>query len=507
MPRHRPVLLAILDGWGWREDPADNAVAQGRTPNFDRLMRDFPHAFLTAHGAAVGLPDGQMGNSEVGHLNIGAGRIVMQDLPRIGRAAASGELEARVKDSGLLDALKSSGGACHIMGLMSPGGVHAHQDHALALARIVTAAGIEVRLHAFTDGRDCAPDAARRDLARLEAALPQGARIATVCGRFYAMDRDHRWERVSRAYDLIVSGEGARFESVDAALQAAADAGTTDEFVEPATIGDYSGARDGDALLVTNYRSDRIREILDALLEPEFSGFERQRTVRFGTAVGMVAYSEPLSARMKRLFEPQSLSDGLGETLSRAGLKQIHLAETEKYPHVTYFLNGGVEHRWPGEEWVTVPSPKVATYDLQPQMSAPELGAKVRAAIESETFDAVIVNFANPDMVGHTGSLAAAIAAVEAVDRELGPIVDAVLARGGAAIVTADHGNCEMMKDPATDGPHTAHTLNPVPIVVAASDAASVEDGILADIAPSFLALAGVDQPAAMTGRSLVRFR
>ncbi len=507
MPRHRPVLLAILDGWGWRDDPADNAVAQGATPNFDRLMRDFPHAFLTAHGAAVGLPDGQMGNSEVGHLNIGAGRVVMQDLPRIDRAAAGGELAERVRASGLIEALKASGGACHILGLASPGGVHAHQDHALALARIVAAEGIPVKLHAFTDGRDCAPDAALRDVARLEAALPQGASIATICGRFYAMDRDHRWERVSRAYDLVVSGTGARFPDASSALKAAASAGTTDEFVEPAAIGAYDGMRDGDALLVTNYRSDRIREILDALLEPDFDGFERARTVRFASAVGMVAYSETLSQRMRRLFEPQSLTDGLGEALSRAGLRQIHLAETEKYPHVTYFLNGGVEQRWPGEEWVTVPSPKVATYDLQPQMSAPELGARVREAIESGAFDAVIVNFANPDMVGHTGSLTAAIAAVEAVDRELGPVVDAVLSRGGAAIVTADHGNCEMMRDPATGGPHTAHTLNPVPIVVASSDVSAVEDGILADIAPTLLALAGVDQPAAMTGRSLAQLR
>ncbi|MFD2237269.1 2,3-bisphosphoglycerate-independent phosphoglycerate mutase [Aureimonas populi] len=498
--RHKPTMLVILDGWGWREDAADNAVLQARTPHFDRLWNGFPHAFLTAHGEAVGLPEGQMGNSEVGHLNIGAGRIVMQELPRIDKAARGGELAERVRASGLIEAV--GGKTCHIIGLMSPGGVHAHQDHAVALARILTRAGVAVKLHAFTDGRDTAPDAARKDVARLEAALPAGARIATVCGRFYAMDRDKRWERVSRAYAALVDAQGARFDSAEAVLEAASAAGTTDEFVEPAVIGEYAGFEDGDAILVTNFRADRIRELLDAMLEPGFEGFER-RQAALSAAVGMVSYSVTLDRHMKALFEPQTLEHGLSQTASEAGLRQVHLAETEKYPHVTYFLNGGSETPWPGESWVTVPSPRVATYDLQPQMSAPELGAKVREAVAGGA-DLVVVNFANPDMVGHTGSLPAAIAAVEAVDRELGPIADAVLERGGALLVTADHGNCEMMRDPETGGPHTAHTLNPVPVIVAGAGNVALSNGILADIAPTILELAGVGQPAEMTGRSLI---
>lgn len=499
--RHKPTVLVILDGFGWREESADNAVRQARTPNFDRLWQNYPHAFLTTHGEAVGLPEGQMGNSEVGHLNIGAGRVVMQDLPRIDKAARGEELAERVEASGLVAA--ATGRTCHLIGLISPGGVHAHQDHAVALARILTARGVRVKVHAFTDGRDTAPDAAARDIARLEASLPDGASIATVSGRFYAMDRDRRWERVARAYAAVVEGDGASFDSASAVLEAARAEGITDEFVPPAVLRGYGGIEDGDAILVTNFRADRIRELLDAMLEPEFDGFARGRTPHLSIAVGLVSYSATLDRRMTALFQPQTLENGLSQTVSEAGLRQVHLAETEKYPHVTYFLSGGNETPWPGETWVTVPSPKVATYDLQPEMSAPELGPKVVAAIEDGA-DLVVVNFANPDMVGHTGSLVAAIKAVEAVDRELGPIVDAVLERHGALLVTADHGNCELMRDPQTGGPHTAHTLNPVPVVVAGAGDLRLSDGILADIAPTLLQLAGVDQPAAMTGRSLI---
>ena len=499
----RPVMLAILDGFGWREDPADNAVGLARTPNFDRLWTTSPHALLRTCGRDVGLPDGQMGNSEVGHLNIGAGRVVMQELPRINGAIEDDSLSASPVLAELCGRLRATGGVCHLMGLVSDGGVHSHQDHAVALARILRAQGVGVAVHAWTDGRDTPPDGAREFLSRLSAALPAGVPLATLCGRYYAMDRDGRWERVQRAYDLMVDGLGAWSADAASALETG---GKTDEFVEPSVLGAYAGMRDGDGLLCFNFRADRVREILTALLEPGFEGFPRGRVVSFAGAVGLTRYGTALADRMQAVFEPLSMDDLLGDVVSRAGLRQLRMAETEKYPHVTYFLNGGAELELPGEERIMVPSPKVATYDLQPEMSAPELAARAVAAIESGVYDLIVLNFANPDMVGHTGDLQAAIKACEAVDGELGRIDAAVRARGGALLVTADHGNCEMMRDPATGGPHTAHTLNPVPVLRAArgGTAGALRDGRLADLAPTMLALLRVAQPAAMTGRSLL---
>ena len=496
------AMLVILDGWGWREATPDNAVRAARTPNFDRLWAG-PHAFLRTSGADVGLPDGQMGNSEVGHLNIGAGRVAMQDLPRIGQAIADGSLGANPVLRGLVETLRANGGVCHLLGLVSPGGVHAHQDHAVALARLLVAGGVGVRVHAFADGRDTAPRSGREALARLQAALPAGAAVASVCGRYFAMDRDNRWERVEKAWRLLALGEGARFETADAAIEAAYAEGVTDEFVPPAAIGGYAGMADGDGLLCFNYRADRMREIMAALLDPAFTGFARPRAPKVAAAAGMTRYGDALAPLMGALFPPEVMTQLLGEVVAAAGRAQARMAETEKYPHVTYFLNGGKEGVLPGEERVMVPSPKVATYDLQPEMSAPELAERAVAAIRGGRFGLIVLNFANADMVGHTGDFAATVRAVVAVDGGLGRIAAAIEEVGGALLVIADHGNAEQMLDPATGGPHTAHTTNLVPVLLAGR-AGALRDGRLADVAPTLLALMGLPQPREMTGRSLL---
>ena len=505
MQKRRPVMLVILDGWGWRDDAADNAVRQAKTPTFDRLWQTGPHGLLHTSGKDVGLPGGQMGNSEVGHLNIGAGRVVMQDLPRIGAAIADGAIERAPALVDLIATLKQSGGTCHLVGLVSPGGVHSHQDHAAALAKILAAAGVPTRLHAFTDGRDTPPQSAADDLARLTAALPASVKIATVCGRYFAMDRDKRWDRVEKAYRAIVEADGPRFADAPAIVADAYANNKFDEFIVPAVVGDYAGMKDGDGVLCFNFRADRVREILGAMLDPDFAGFPRRRLVRFAAAVGMTQYSEELDKRMATIFQPQTLAHILGEVVAESGRTQLRMAETEKYAHVTYFLNGGREEPYAGEDRIMVPSPKVATYDLQPEMSAPELTEKAVAAINSGRYDLIVLNYANPDMVGHTGSLQAAIKAVETVDAGLGRIAAAIEQSGGALLVTADHGNCEMMRDPQTGGPHTAHTTNPVPVLlVGAVDRALAAQGRLADIAPTLLALMELPKPKEMTGVSLL---
>jgi len=500
----RPVMLAILDGFGWREDQSDNAVALARTPTFDRLWAQGPRAFLRTCGRDVGLPDGQMGNSEVGHLNIGAGRVVMQELPRIFAAVEDGSLAHNPALTGLIATLRDTGGTAHLMGLVSPGGVHAHQDHAVALARTLTEAGIPVAFHIFTDGRDTPPQSGRGYLANLRAALPPAVRLATLSGRYYAMDRDKRWERVQKAYEAVVLGQGLHATDPDAVLAASYEAGITDEFVLPTVLDGYAGMKDGDGIVSFNFRADRIRQLLNAILDADFTGFGRDVPPRLAGVVAMTRYSDDLADRLSVLFPPQSLEDLLGDVVSKAGRRQLRMAETEKYPHVTYFLNGGREAVLPGEDRIMVPSPKVATYDLQPEMSAPELTDKAVHAIESGTYDLIVLNFANPDMVGHTGSLEAAIKAVEAVDAGLGRIADAIDRQGGVLLVTADHGNCEMMRDPASGEPHTAHTLNTVPLVMSGRQNGGLAEGRLADLAPTLLALMGLEQPPAMTGRSLL---
>ncbi len=505
MHSRRPVMLAVLDGWGWREDTADNAVRQARTPNFNRLWDTCAHALLTASGEDAGLPRGQMGNSEVGHLTIGAGRIVMQDLPRISAAIARGDLGRVPALLGFIERVRQSGGTCHLMGLVSPGGVHSHQDHAATLASILAESGLRVLVHAFTDGRDTPPRSAEAHIKRLVEAMPVSEQMATICGRYYAMDRDNRWDRVAKAYHAIAGGCGPRFPSATAVIADAYAHAISDEFIAPAVVNSYGGMRDGDSLLCFNFRADRVRQLLTALLDPDFSDFQRRRVVAFTSALGMTPYSEKLDALMDTIFPPLRLTNVLGQVVADAGRTQLRLAETEKYPHVTYFLNGGQETRYPGEDRILVPSPKVATYDLKPEMSTPELTEKAVTAIRSDKYDFIVLNYANPDMVGHTGNLAAAIEAVETVDEALGRLAQAIRGVEGALLVTADHGNCELMRDPATGEPHTAHTTNPVPVLLVNGGGAKLAGGQLADVAPTLLDLLGLPKPAEMTGVTLLR--
>ena len=506
--RPRPLVLCILDGWGERQKADDNAIEIARTPNWHGLKARWPHAQLQASEHYVGLPDGQMGNSEVGHTNIGAGRVVLQDLPRIDAAIAEGKLATMPGLCDFIGKLKESRGTAHLMGLMSPGGVHSHQRQIAALARILAEAGVPVAVHAFLDGRDTPPKTAvlyvrqfQEDVAGL-----RDLRIATLCGRYYAMDRDKRWDRVEKAYRAIVAGVGERTDDPLQAVEAAYARAETDEFVTPTAIAGYVGMRDGDGLLIANFRADRIREIATALLDPEFSGFTREKRVAFCAALGLVEYSTELNRFLGTLFPPENLYDSFGEVVSRAGLTQLRVAETEKYAHVTFFFNGGRELVFPGEERILVPSPKVATYDQQPEMSAPEVTDKVVEAIRSGRFDAIVMNYANADMVGHTGRIDAATKAVETIDFCLGRLSKAVEQAGGTLVITADHGNAEMMRDRETGEPHTAHTLNPVPFVVVnpPAEIGHLENGRLSDIAPTLLDILGLTTPAAMTGHSLI---
>jgi 2,3-bisphosphoglycerate-independent phosphoglycerate mutase len=504
--RPRPAVLCILDGWGWRNDKTDNAIAEAKTPNYTRLLA-CPHALLSTSGRAVGLPAGQMGNSEVGHMNIGAGRVVTQDLPRIDDAIADGTLAENETLKELIAATKRASGTVHLMGLLSPGGVHSHQDHIAALARILSGAGLSVRIHAFLDGRDTPPKSAAGFVSTFQHAIAglKNVAIATVMGRYYAMDRDKRWDRVEKAYDAIVGAKGTRFDDPVKAIKKSYDADVTDEFVLPCVIGDYPGARDGDAMLFANFRADRAREISLALLDPKFDGFKRSRVEKFSYAASLTEYSEQINALMHVIFAPEDISETLGQYVSELGLKQFRIAETEKYAHVTFFLNGGREENFPGEDRVMVPSPKVATYDKQPQMSALEVTQKLEDAIGSGKYDLVVVNYANPDMVGHTGIMTAAIEAVDTIDSCLGRLRAAVEKADGVLLITADHGNIEMMKDPETGEPHTAHTTFDVPIIVVnAKTPVKLNDGRLADVAPTLLDLMGLEKPRAMSGHSLI---
>jgi len=439
-------------------------------------------------------------------MNIGAGRVVMQDLPRIDAAVADGSLARAPAFTGFVAALKESGGTAHMLGLMSPGGVHSHQDQMAALANLLAAEGIPVAVHAFLDGRDTPPSSGRGFMEAFLAAAPQ-ATIATVTGRYFGMDRDKRWDRVEKAHAALAEGRGeAAADNALAAIDAAYAAGKTDEFVPATVIGGYGGMKDGDGILMANFRADRAREMLAALLDPDFDGFARARQVRFAAATGLVEYSGDLAKLMTSIFPPLSLENVLGQVVADAGLRQLRIAETEKYAHVTFFLNGGREDVFPGEDRILIPSPRVATYDLQPEMSAAEVTDRLVEAVESGKYDLIVVNYANTDMVGHTGILAAAKAAVEAVDSCLGRLERAVAGAGGALLITADHGNAENMRDAATGEPHTAHTHNLVPLILApdAKYATALADGRLADLAPTLLELMGLPQPAEMTGASLI---
>lgn len=517
-PAHRPVALVILDGWGIGRDEQGNAILAANTPTMDRIWADYPHTQLITSGEAVGLPAGQMGNSEVGHLNLGAGFIVYQWITRIDVAIADGSFNQNEAFLRAIDRCMTRGTTLHLMGLVSDGGVHSHTRHLVALVRLAASKGLaRIAIHAFTDGRDTPPQTGLGFVTGLESELSTigAGRIATISGRYYAMDRDHRWQRTQLAYDAIVSGAGATAASPEEAIQRSYDAGVTDEFIIPTVIPETAGSpttiQPGDAVISFNFRSDRMRQLIAALSEKEFSGFERSKVVDDVEIVTMTRYEEGLPVEVA--FAPKDVEYPVARVISEAGLRQFHAAETEKYPHVTFFFNGGREEPFPGEERSLVPSPKVATYDLQPEMSAPGVTDAVVNAIKSGTFDFIIVNFANCDMVGHTGVFEAAVKAVETADASLGRVLSAIEAAGGVAIVTADHGNAEEMIDPSTGGPMTAHTTNPVPCILFAPKDESLrrvslrEGAVLSSVAPTVLDLLGVKAPDAMDQASLISRR
>lgn len=505
----KPVMLLILDGWGYREKiTKDNAIEQGYTPNWHYLLQNYPHCFVETSGYDVGLPDGQMGNSEVGHTNLGAGRVVMQDLPKIDLAIKEHTLEKNPTLVEMINKLKETKGTCHLMGLMSPGGVHSHQKHIEAMCEILNKNGIKVDVHAFLDGRDTPPQSAKGFLSEFENNIKDlsGVRIATISGRFYAMDRDKRWDRVEKAYNNIVLADGKRFKTSDEAISASYADGVTDEFVIPAVVGDYDGAKDGDVVLMINFRADRAREILYALGDREFNGFERKKIINFAELVGMVEYSVDHNRFMKTIFAPEALKNIFGEVVANHGLTQLRIAETEKYAHVTFFFNGGEEKEFKGEERILINSPKVATYDLKPEMSVYEVTEALTEAIEKQKYDVIICNFANGDMVGHTGIMDAALKAVASVDECLGKVMRAIKSVDGVLLVTADHGNVEKMIDEKTGEPYTAHTVGKVQAVLynAQTTVNGLKNGRLADIAPTLLDLMNIDKPQEMTGNSLI---
>ena len=508
--RPRPVVLVILDGFGERAEKADNAIRLAKTPALDALFARYPHTLIGTSGPDVGLPPGQMGNSEVGHLNFGAGRIAMMDISRIDNGVHDGTLGENAVIADVVAAAKAGGGRLHLIGLLSDGGVHSSLLHLFALVDMAAASGVKVVVHALLDGRDVQPGTAPKYVAALEAHLAGKGVIGTVGGRYFGMDRDNRWDRVERAFKAIVSADGARFASAAEGIAASYAAKKTDEFVEPFVVGDYAGVAKGDVALHFNFRPDRARELTRALAMPSFGDFARPGNApplpRYAC---MTTYDSTLGLPIA--FPKESYPDIFPELVARAKMTQFRCAETEKYAHVTYFFNGGREEPFAGEDRKMLQSPKeVATYDLKPQMSAAGVAAATVEAIESGKYDFVLVNFANPDMVGHTGVLGAAIEAVQAVDVGVGAIVEAARKMGGAVFVTADHGNCEQMVDPATGQPHTAHTLNPVPLLYvndADTNAKLRDGGRICDVAPTMLALLGLPQPDAMTGHVLFELR
>ena len=512
-PKVRRVILLILDGFGCREDAPDNAIARANAPNWRRLLATCPHTTIDASELRVGLPQGQMGNSEVGHLNIGAGRIVYQDFTRIDVAIRDGEFARNPVLVDAVTAAREGRATLHVLGLLSPGGVHSHERQMRAMIEMAAQGGVSnVAVHAFLDGRDTPPRSAGPSLASVEAMRERhrNIRIASICGRYYAMDRDKRWDRVAKAYALVVDGRAEHdAKTAEAALDAAYARGESDEFVEPTAIVDDAGKptrmADGDVVVFMNFRADRARELTRALTDPRFDGFARPRVPNLARFVCLTSYGDEFPS-LPVAFAPQPVDNGFGEYISRLHLTQLRIAETEKYAHVTYFFNGGSEAVCSGEDRILVPSPKVATYDQKPQMSAIEVTDLLVEAIESERYDAIICNYANADMVGHTGNFAAAKQAIETLDACLGRVVDAARAHGAEVVITADHGNAERMHDDATGQPHTAHTLNVVPCVYVGRPATLADGGALQDIAPTLLAIMGLPKPAQMTGRSLVSF-
>lgn len=507
----KPLVLLILDGWGYREQIENNAIAQANTPVMDSLWQQYPHSLISGSGLDVGLPDGQMGNSEVGHVNLGSGRVVYQDFTRITKAISDGDFfENQTLVSAVQQAVAADK-AVHIMGLLSPGGVHSHEDHLLAMVKLAEQHGASrVYLHAFLDGRDTPPRSAAASLAKFEQHFAQSGKgqVASIIGRYFAMDRDKRWDRVQQAYDLLTQGKGLyQFTTASAALDAAYARDENDEFVKASAILNSDGQpvamQDGDALIFMNFRADRARQFTRAFVEPDFNGFERHAQPKLSSFVMLTEYAADIKAPCA--YPPESLNNVLGEWLAKHQKTQLRISETEKYAHVTFFFSGGREDVFDGEERILIPSPQVATYDLQPEMNSAELTDKLVAAIHSGKFDVIICNYPNGDMVGHTGIMSAAIKAVEAVDQSIGRVVDALKQVGGECLITADHGNAEMMQDPDSGQAHTAHTSGPVPLIYVGRPAQVVEGGILSDIAPTMLHLLGLPKPAEMSGKVLMQ--
>ena len=505
----KPVALIILDGWGYSEETESNAIAAANKPVWDRLWKQYPHSFIRTSGAEVGLPGDQMGNSEVGHLNLGAGRVVYQEFTRVSRSIKTGSFFTNATLTDAVDQAKDSGKAVHIIGLLSPGGVHSHEKHIHAMVQLAVERGAaQVYLHAFLDGRDTSPRSAAASIQRMEDKFREfgGGRFASIIGRYYAMDRDHRWPRIQAAYDLITQGK-AEFEVPDAmtGLDMAYARDESDEFVKATRIQPPGTpvvtVNDGDVVIFMNFRSDRARQITRPFIEPDFDGFEREVYPRLGCFASLTEYNSQFDVPVA--FPPERLKNVFGEFAASLGLRQLRLAETEKYAHVTFFFNGGIEEPFEGEERILVPSPLVATYDLQPEMSAHKVTDHLVAAIKSGKYDVIICNYANPDMVGHTGNFDAAVKAIETIDSCLGRVYEALQEVGGEALITADHGNAEQMRGKETGQAHTAHTSNVVPLLYLGRPA-SLEDGALSDVIPSVIHLIGLQVPMEMTGRSLV---
>lgn len=504
----KPLVLVILDGFGHSDSPEFNAIHAAHTPVYDRLLATQPHGLISGSGMDVGLPDGQMGNSEVGHMNLGAGRVVYQDFTRVTKAIRDGDFFSNPAICEAVDKAVGAGKAVHILGLLSDGGVHSHQDHLVAMAELAAKRGAEkIYLHAFLDGRDTPPKSAQSSIELLQATFTRlgKGRIASLIGRYYAMDRDNRWERVEQAYNLIVEGQ-SEFHAdyaVDG-LIAAYERGESDEFVKATTVGEPVRVEDGDAVVFMNFRADRARELTRCFVEPGFSEFQGARTPQLAGFVMLTQYAASIQA--PAAFAPEALNNVLGEYLAKNGKTQLRIAETEKYAHVTFFFSGGREEPFEGEERILIPSPKVATYDLQPEMSAPEVTDRIVDAIENQRYDVIVVNYANGDMVGHTGVFEAAVKAVETLDACMGRLVEALEKVGGEALITADHGNVEQMEDVVTGQAHTAHTCEPVPFIYVGKRKASIrEGGVLADVAPTMLTLLGLPVPEEMTGHSIIQ--
>ncbi|MGB1091693.1 MAG: 2,3-bisphosphoglycerate-independent phosphoglycerate mutase [Oceanobacter sp.] len=502
----KPVALIILDGWGYREEKESNAIANAETPTWDRLLKDYPSTLIETSGEAVGLPDGQMGNSEVGHMNLGAGRIVYQNYTRINKAIADGELFTNEALAAAMDKAKASNGALHLVGLLSPGGVHSHEDHVVALLEMAKEKGLEqVCITGILDGRDMPPRSAEDSIAKIEAKCAElgNARLTGIIGRYFGMDRDKRWDRVEKAYRLMTEAE-AEFTATNGvdALKAAYERDENDEFVSATTIGEAAPVKDGDAIIFFNFRPDRARELTNAFVDTDFDGFERKVTPALSDFVMMTEYAATIDASCA--FPPMELNNSIGEYVSSLGMKQLRIAETEKYAHVTFFFSGGQEAEYEGETRILVNSPDVATYDLKPEMSAPEVTEKLVDAIKNGGYDLIVCNYANGDMVGHTGVYDAAVQAAQAVDASLKAVTDAILEVGGACLITADHGNAEMMIDDQGRA-MTQHTTGPVNLICVSDKQGTLETGSLCDISPTLLDLMGLEQPAEMTGKSLAK--